>query len=92
MPANPVTLVRWEPIDRDGQPWWRCAIDTGHGELSWTTRHAPGEDALTTDDLRVAAEACERVSDDWFTEGSVKAAAEFEVVEARLRAALDGIA
>lgn len=57
-----VSIVRWEPWELNGEDCWRCAINTGHGELSWVTRHGPGADALTTAHLRVLADAAEYVA------------------------------
>ena len=51
MQPDYVTLVRWEPWEQDGHDCWRCTINTGHGELSWTTRYGPGENAVTVEHL-----------------------------------------
>jgi len=72
-----VSLVHWEPWERDGHDFWRCTIHTGHGELSWVTRYGPGKNAVTLDDLRLALHLLD--TEMWHDEA------------ARLRAALDAL-
>jgi hypothetical protein len=73
---DPITLVAWEPWELDGDPAWRCTIETGHGTLSWTTRYGPVADALTVEDVRVLS------APELFARGRAS------IARARLRAAL----